>query len=354
MSLVTRMLTALALVAVIGNSASAQQSAVWETDLNRAMQTAVKTNKLVLVHFGATWCQPCKKLEQNVFNQPGFGADLQNSFVLVKLDFDLNNNLAKQWGVKAIPADVILTPYGKFVERIQSPATADRYNAAVYQAALKGRSVSGPLGGLFAGNTPTPTPPSTTATSNPPAAAAPTAQQPVATMVAAQQPISRNPPPPQPAAPASYAPAAQSAVPPATVASANTQSPVAAASAAGPMTLPPGVPPLGLEGHCPVALVERRNWVPGDTRWGAIHQGRTYLFSGPTEQQRFLADPDHYSPALAGNDPVLALEQHQQVPGAINCGVFYSKRIYLFQSAETLAKFRENPDRYAAAGATVR
>ncbi|MBS0208882.1 MAG: thioredoxin family protein [Planctomycetes bacterium] len=331
MSSVMKTCSALILALACAGTARAQ-GLTWETDLNTALQKAVQSNKMVIVHFGAVWCKPCKQLEQNVFNKPGFGSDLQNSFVAVKLDFDAHRDLAQQWGVKAIPADVILTSYGKYVERVQSPQNAERYVASIYEGALRAKS-KGPLAGLLAG---TPAGPL-----QPPA------------------------PTTQPAAPAQ--PSASAATPHATAAmqtgygaatpTAATSNQSAAASPAaplGPVGLPPGVPPLGLEGNCPVALVERKNWVPGDARWGAIHQGRTYLFSGPAEQQRFLAQPDHYSPALAGNDPVLAIDQQQQVPGAIACGVFYSQRIYLFQSPDTLAKFRANPDRYTSASGTIR
>ncbi len=34
---------------------------------------------------------------------------------------------------------------------------------------------------------------------------------------------------------------------------------------------------------------------PGDRRFSAVHRGRTYLFRGPDEQQRFISDPDRYA-----------------------------------------------------------
>ena len=67
--------------------------------------------------------------------------------------------------------------------------------------------------------------------------------------------------------------------------------------------VPPAVagnPPLGLDGFCPVSLSEKQQWVSGDSRWGVIHRGRTYLFAGPEEQRRFFADPDRYAPVAVG------------------------------------------------------
>ena len=107
-----------------------------------------------------------------------------------------------------------------------------------------------------------------------------------------------------------------------------------------------GTMPVGLEGYCPVTLVEKSTWVEGRPQWGARHRGRTYLFAGPAEQQAFLTAPDRYAPALSGDDPVLALDSGRQVPGQRRYGVTYQSRIYLFSSPETRAAFTTAPDRY--------
>jgi YHS domain-containing protein len=82
-------------------------------------------------------------------------------------------------------------------------------------------------------------------------------------------------------------------------------------------------------------------------RFGAIHHGRTYLFAGLAEQQRFLGNPEAFSPVMSGDDPVLALDENKSVPGHRKHGVFFSNRIYLFSSEGTLATFSKNPGRYA-------
>jgi thiol-disulfide isomerase/thioredoxin/YHS domain-containing protein len=115
------------------------------------------------------------------------------------------------------------------------------------------------------------------------------------------------------------------------------------------LQLPPGCPPLGLDGNCPVTLVERKQWSPGDKAWGAVHRGRTYLFVGPQEKEKFLANPDRYSPVLSGNDPVLALDQQMAVPGRREFGVFGGdSRVYLFADEASLKRFVQNEKRYSA------
>jgi YHS domain-containing protein len=118
-------------------------------------------------------------------------------------------------------------------------------------------------------------------------------------------------------------------------------------------------PPLGLDGVCPVQLMRVRNfgiqnrkdprftYAKGDPRYGVVHRGRTYLFSGPAEQQEFLRDPDRYSPVMSGIDPVLFAEEGRQVPGTRDWGVYFGDRIYLFATAETRARFEANKRKYA-------
>ena len=110
---------------------------------------------------------------------------------------------------------------------------------------------------------------------------------------------------------------------------------------------PPANPPFGLDGFCPVQLVENSRWQPGKKAWGAIHRGRTYLFAGAEERRRFLADPDRYAPVSSGDDVVLLLEQGRSVSGYREHGLQFDGHVYLFADEGTLEKFRSNPRYYA-------
>jgi len=109
-------------------------------------------------------------------------------------------------------------------------------------------------------------------------------------------------------------------------------------------------PPAGMDGYCPVQLVENGRWVRGTHDAGVIHRDWLYLCAGPEERRRFLADPDRYAPVLAGHDVVLAIDQNQLVPGLRKYGVFYDtdKRVYLFASQASRDRFWQAPERYAA------
>lgn len=149
-----------------------------------------------------------------------------------------------------------------------------------------------------------------------------------------------EPPPKMPAArPQSAAQVAASGAVPAVEAPAAAPAPVADTH---------GSMPLGLEGYCPVSVVERGAWVEGRAQWGVRHRGRTYLFAGPEQQTAFLAAPDRFAPALSGDDPVLAFESGTSEPGRRTFGVTYQSRMYLFASPDTRAAFTADPARYTA------
>jgi protein disulfide-isomerase len=124
---------------------------------------------------------------------------------------------------------------------------------------------------------------------------------------------------------------------------------VGGGSAAPPAVGPRQNPPLGLDGYCPVTLVEREKWVKGDPKFGAHHQGRTYLFASAEAQAKFLQDQGYqkYAPALSGYDPVKYAERGELVDGKRVHGVFFHNQVFLFADEAGLQQFWADPERYA-------
>ena len=107
------------------------------------------------------------------------------------------------------------------------------------------------------------------------------------------------------------------------------------------------VPSIALGGYCPVELIRNGRWTRGDLRWTVVHNGWIYRLSGPTERRQFLANPDAFTPAYSGNDPVLAVDEHRTAPGQATCCATYNGRLYMFSNAATQSQFNRNPQRYA-------
>jgi protein disulfide-isomerase len=373
----------------------------WQTTLESAKRLASQTNQLVLIHFWAPYCTACRRMEQETFPDPMVAATIQTYYVPVKINTEYFPATANQFGITNLPTDVIITPQGQVLSKTEGMLKAPDYAARLNHVATSFRPQSPPA--VYA-QVPQAQPAQPGSAAYPPATAVAAAPQAPATVAmpqtpayqpAPQAPAYQPAPIAQPVASASAAPVAalpSYAIPSATAPQAipaQTSSstlggqlppaspygvaipPAVAANPAGPATPSPQpapgaapglstapatpaapgapMPQLGLDGFCPVRLVETQKWVPGDRRWGVIHQGRVYLFSGPNEQARFYANPDMYAPVISGNDVIVALETGQMVPGLRQHGVYYGNHIYLFSSEQSLQKFEREPERYVAA-----
>ena len=76
---------------------------------------ALKTSKLVLVNFNATWCSPCIKMKPMLEE---IAQEKRQSLDYIKIDADANKNLAKELKVEAIPM-LLLFKNGKEIWRHQ-------------------------------------------------------------------------------------------------------------------------------------------------------------------------------------------------------------------------------------------
>jgi thioredoxin-related protein len=120
---------------LVGFLATAQPgfAAGWETDYAKALETAKRENKRVLVDFtGSDWCGPCIQLNKRVFSRPEFIEYAGKNLVLVEIDYPQrkkqsdtlvkqNERLAQQYRIeeKGYPTLVLLDPAGKIVRELQ-------------------------------------------------------------------------------------------------------------------------------------------------------------------------------------------------------------------------------------------
>jgi protein disulfide-isomerase len=88
-------------------------------------------------------------------------------------------------------------------------------------------------------------------------------------------------------------------------------------------------------------------WKKADPKFGAIHRGKTYLFASKEAQEKFLANPDAFTPVLSGCDPVRYAQQGEFVEGKRDFGLVYGKRIFLFADEASLNRFDQTPAAFA-------
>ena len=371
----------LAVLIIVSSSTVAMAQVQWQTDLEAAKRTAAQTNKLVLMHFWASWCKPCMRLEKTVFNQPGIGESLAKDYVPVKVNVDVRPTTARQYGVESIPADVIITPDGKVIAKTSSPRSPAAYIGRMQQVAMKvpnrGLQAYAGLNTTPAATTPaapvanpaipqtappaTATPATATPATATPATTAPlgaygTLPAQTATAPLGQQ-LAPNTAPTQPfGQPQAQAPATQPAAAFGQPAAANQNKysdyPGNAALPGGPSAFGAPLaqqPPQQQQATTPPAFQQPS---PPITSQQPImnhvaqppQTPRTTITPRQTPPQAAAAEPTWGMDAFC---PVTLNSQKQWVPGDRRWGVEHQGVVYLFASDAAKQKFLANPAYYA-------
>ena len=104
----------------------------WETDFEKAKQTALSENKFILLNFsGSDWCGPCIRLHKEIFETAIFEKYASESLVLLNADFPRlkKNQLSKEQQKKndlvaetynqegSFPLTLLLNAEGKILKK---------------------------------------------------------------------------------------------------------------------------------------------------------------------------------------------------------------------------------------------
>lgn len=130
----------LGLVSLCAMAASAVADVKWsDGTYAQVLERAKQENRYVFIDFYATWCGPCKRLDEVTYPDAKV-SELLNSMVPVKWDAEKDPWLAtaKQYKVSAYPTLIVLDPSGKevdrhlgFLEAAEFVATIDGYRKGV-------------------------------------------------------------------------------------------------------------------------------------------------------------------------------------------------------------------------------
>ena len=78
--------------------------------LEEGFQIAQQENKPVMVYFWAIWCQYCAGFQIKTLGNPDVKKILEEDYVLVAMDLDIDREVAQEYGVSYPPYLVLISP----------------------------------------------------------------------------------------------------------------------------------------------------------------------------------------------------------------------------------------------------
>jgi len=100
------------MVLVQAASLSASGAISWYS-FQEGMALAEKEKKKVFIHFYATWCPSCKKMEKETFRNTAVITYLNKNYISIKVNTDAESALSSEFGVRGVPDNWFLSEASK-------------------------------------------------------------------------------------------------------------------------------------------------------------------------------------------------------------------------------------------------
>ncbi|CAG1004689.1 MAG: thioredoxin family protein [Candidatus Methanoperedens sp.] len=93
--------------------------------LEESFQIAQQENKPVMMYFWAIWCQYCAKFQTDTLGNPQVKKILEEDYLLVAMDLDIDRDVAQKYGVSYPPYLVFMDPKGNVLQRVPGAVDAN-------------------------------------------------------------------------------------------------------------------------------------------------------------------------------------------------------------------------------------
>ena len=294
-------LTTIASVQSSKSASNSAQSSIWRSDFAKAWEDAQRLHQPMLVHFYAHWCGPCRQMERTVLNSPEVLKGLEANFIAVKVNSDEHQELVEHFNVRALPCDIFVHPDGHVISQTEGFQARSRYHSKVAQIGAQFEhsvTIRNAKGNRSKG-----------------------------------QAIAKN----GESEPSVLRPKKR-----------NDESAHNTNSQRSPSPVHMGKTRslVGLNGYSPVSLGSSRKWIKGKKEFSHTYQDVVFYLANAEELREFQEDAGRFAPQLLGCDPVVLWNSDRAVLGNTQYGAYFDNELYLFDSAQSRQRFKDNPLRY--------
>jgi thioredoxin-related protein len=108
--------------------------------LEKGFEVASQENKPVIVYFWAIWCQYCARFQTDTLGNPQVKKILENDYVLVAMDLDIDRDVSGRYGVGYPPYVLFLDSKGNVIDRVAGAVDAGTFLPIVTRAKNQVRS----------------------------------------------------------------------------------------------------------------------------------------------------------------------------------------------------------------------